>query len=1020
MSNNLASQTLHLPSATPTMSQYEHTSSSVNASRPSLQMPLTNPISDLSSSQTSGFFVQPMNPSYTMSKGTESLGIPVQSLSGPPFFASPVNPVRGMAASANNLAVQQQFASLSKRKAPMDSKSGGISPHLSVAPKKRPTHADHQPWLAQQAALNRMNLPGQAVYQMPIRKSMMMQNKNQSLMESIPAKSVQQQRLSSHKTQNSPKVKQESFESVRSKMRESLVAALALVTLEDSRSPEDVKNPENDTATKADMQKATLSTVSLPSPRDDGKDTLGESGQKFGSSEGTVGHDSTNAEIGSHQSENANGSVSLMDNMPTFQYGGDILGEDVLFSDNFFVKDDLLQGNGLSWALEAGGEMVDRSHASEGEKSGMVSLGARGRESPVQSPEILASKIEAELFKLFGGVNKKYKEKGRSLLFNLKDRSNPELRERVLSGEIPPDKLCSMSAEELASKELSQWRMAKAEELAQMVVLPDTEVDLKRLVKKTHKGELQVEVEQDDSISVEVSAGVGITSYRRSRTKEQQPASAKEGEGQDSLQVGDEKKNALERDAPFTLTIPSEDQVSEVDIIEDDTMKDLPPIVSLDEFMQSLDSDSLFEDLQVNAGSTNSSSEKMARVGSGLKDAADNTKVKSNAFDEARSKQDLSDSHVDNAGISEDMVTAAATKGERVWEGSLQLSTSSVVSVAAFFKSGEKTITKDWNSSPEVKGRVRFDAFEKFLQDLRLSRSRALMVVHLVSTGSSHKRERDSIVELTDSYVADERVGIVEPCAGSELYLCPPNDKICQMLAKALTGDQVKTLDEVDEGLIGVLVWRRVQPRRHSSMSSRKHSQHQRQQQQQHVSSSKRRVTDRDVNVVSANSPYNGPLQHAAVRPNVVQAQPMEADDDDVPPGFGPGMAAAQDVDDLPEFNFSDNAGFSGTPTRMMGLHHGQSKTSRPVDEIRQLIQKYGHSEVSQPSAVTVGVPIQPWNDDDDIPEWQPASRKTVGVTQQQNLLVTYQTASAATATLRAHAARQPAWQDPRWNRGGV
>ncbi|KAI7995765.1 hypothetical protein LOK49_LG11G01613 [Camellia lanceoleosa] len=47
-------------------------------------------------------------------------------------------------------------------------------------------------------------------------------------------------------------------------------------------------------------------------------------------------------------------------------------------------------------------------------------VGGEG-EQPVQSPKSLAFKIEVELFKLFGGVNKKYKEKGRSLLFNLKD-----------------------------------------------------------------------------------------------------------------------------------------------------------------------------------------------------------------------------------------------------------------------------------------------------------------------------------------------------------------------------------------------------------------------------------------------------------------------------------------------------------------------------------------------------------------------------------------------------------------------
>lgn len=42
--------------------------------------------------------------------------------------------------------------------------------------------------------------------------------------------------------------------------------------------------------------------------------------------------------------------------------------------------------------------------------------------------------------------------KYRSLLFNLKDASNPELRARVLMGDIPPAKLVRMSSENLASR----------------------------------------------------------------------------------------------------------------------------------------------------------------------------------------------------------------------------------------------------------------------------------------------------------------------------------------------------------------------------------------------------------------------------------------------------------------------------------------------------------------------------------------------------------------------------------------
>lgn len=43
--------------------------------------------------------------------------------------------------------------------------------------------------------------------------------------------------------------------------------------------------------------------------------------------------------------------------------------------------------------------------------------------------------------------------------------------------------------------------------------------------------------------------------------------------------------------------------------------------------------------------------------------------------------------------------------------------------------SGEKTKTVEWPNSLEIKGRVRLDAFEKFIKELPMSRSRAVMVL---------------------------------------------------------------------------------------------------------------------------------------------------------------------------------------------------------------------------------------------------------------------------------------------------
>jgi transcription elongation factor S-II len=58
-------------------------------------------------------------------------------------------------------------------------------------------------------------------------------------------------------------------------------------------------------------------------------------------------------------------------------------------------------------------------------------------------------------------VNEAYKTKIRSLFQNLKSKSNPQLRKRVLSGEIPSKKFVVMTHDEMKSDE----RRAEEEKL---------------------------------------------------------------------------------------------------------------------------------------------------------------------------------------------------------------------------------------------------------------------------------------------------------------------------------------------------------------------------------------------------------------------------------------------------------------------------------------------------------------------------------------------------------------------------
>jgi len=81
-------------------------------------------------------------------------------------------------------------------------------------------------------------------------------------------------------------------------------------------------------------------------------------------------------------------------------------------------------------------------------------------EGTVKTPEELAEMVEETIFNNFKSTNPKYKNAVRSRVFNLKDKKNPELRENVLCGVIPPERLAVMKSEEMASDDVKRQREA--------------------------------------------------------------------------------------------------------------------------------------------------------------------------------------------------------------------------------------------------------------------------------------------------------------------------------------------------------------------------------------------------------------------------------------------------------------------------------------------------------------------------------------------------------------------------------
>ncbi|CAK7343538.1 unnamed protein product [Dovyalis caffra] len=68
-------------------------------------------------------------------------------------------------------------------------------------------------------------------------------------------------------------------------------------------------------------------------------------------------------------------------------------------------------------------------------------------------PIRVAVSVESMMFEKLGRSNGSQKLKYRSIMFNIKDQNNPDLRRKVLLGLVKPERLVTMSPEEMASEQ---------------------------------------------------------------------------------------------------------------------------------------------------------------------------------------------------------------------------------------------------------------------------------------------------------------------------------------------------------------------------------------------------------------------------------------------------------------------------------------------------------------------------------------------------------------------------------------
>ncbi|KAJ8913501.1 hypothetical protein NQ315_017051 [Exocentrus adspersus] len=112
----------------------------------------------------------------------------------------------------------------------------------------------------------------------------------------------------------------------------------------------------------------------------------------------------------------------------------------------------------------------------------------------------ISTEIELQLYKCFGDTGQKYRNKYRSLIFNIKDVKNQTLWRRICEKSINPYELVRLSPDDMASQELAMWREREAKH--QLDMIKKSELELlncnRQYVLKTHKGEQVVEDDRTD------------------------------------------------------------------------------------------------------------------------------------------------------------------------------------------------------------------------------------------------------------------------------------------------------------------------------------------------------------------------------------------------------------------------------------------------------------------------------------------------------------------------------------------
>jgi hypothetical protein len=361
--------------------------------------------------------------------------------------------------------------------------------------------------------------------------------------------------------------------------------------------------------------------------------------------------------------------------------------------------------------------------------------------------EALGLAIEHALYSAFAtsepGYGAEYKNKFRNISFNLKDAKNSALRERVLSGDLTPDKLVHLSNEELANQELrEQAEKIREEGVAQSVL----KVQEGPRIRRTHKGEELV----GEEVSA-ISPTVGSATAPFARAEEMSPSVKGDDEVPASPQsiASNGSRNFSpppQRKSSMDFTPERKQSVSNFDMSDVWSHHRSPPSHEEPSEPMNLDLDILLDDLPQNQ--------------------IDDPDIDRMINDDEGNSPPYSPSAYE---FEPPNITAQIPP---VWSGTLSMPSVANFSAQARFVGGPHSVTTlPWSTilPPHlvIDGRIPIDTTTKYLEAQRVSSTKDMIVIQLEPAEESHRemqrklyqyfhdRQRYGVLQIQSNLVKD-------------------------------------------------------------------------------------------------------------------------------------------------------------------------------------------------------------------------------------------------------------------------